>query len=68
VGFVGIAACIVFLYVSWVSGRDDRYQRARQGIFGFAAWTALCVARIILLKPDPASRLVGGRKRPQHRP
>jgi hypothetical protein len=49
IGFVEVVVC-GGLAVRAGRRKDVRYRRYIQGVWGFAAWTALCVARLILLQ------------------
>jgi hypothetical protein len=50
IGLVEMIIVGALAYRARRAGRDDRYQRYRRGVWGFSAWTGLCVARVILLK------------------
>jgi hypothetical protein len=50
IGVVEVAACAVLAVRARRSGRDDRRRRYLQGVYGFLAWTGLCLARVLLLR------------------
>jgi hypothetical protein len=50
IGVVEVAICTVLAARARGPGREDRRRRYLQGVYGFLAWTGLCLARVLLLR------------------
>jgi hypothetical protein len=49
-GVVEVAVCVLLAVRAGRAGRDGPRRRYVRGAYAFTAWTALCFARVLLLR------------------